>query len=133
VRGVGIESGHSEYPISDILAEAHLIPRAGITTGKPWCRQISAGTEDNKTIRVEFSSTKPIDQAVLTSTTDTGFIGNRTWSDTPAKLSQTDAKVTATAPPPPRHHRLVHQSPQRQPHRQLRFLRDSIAVNPGQP
>jgi dienelactone hydrolase len=72
-----------------------------ITTGKPWCRQISAQTEDNKTVRVEFTSTKPIDQAVLTSTTDTGFTGNRTWSDTPAKLSQTDAKVTATAPLPP--------------------------------
>jgi dienelactone hydrolase len=71
-----------------------------IETGKPWCRQISADTED-KNIRVEFTSTNPIDHAVLTSTTDTGFTGNRTWSDSPAELSQNKGTITATATLPP--------------------------------
>jgi hypothetical protein len=71
-----------------------------VRVGKPWLRQVSC-RKQNDTVRVEFVSAKPIDRAVLVSTTDTGFTGNRNWSETPALLETRKSPVLVTATLPP--------------------------------
>ena len=45
--------------------------------------------QSGSTARAAFTSAKPFDKAVLVSTTDTGFTGNRKWADAEAKLADT--------------------------------------------
>ncbi len=56
-----------------------------VRKGKPWLRQASCQEQDGA-VRVEIVSAKPIDRAVLISTTDTGFTGGRKWTETSAAL-----------------------------------------------
>jgi hypothetical protein len=39
-------------------------------------------------VRVEFALTKPLDRATLITTTDSGFTGNRKWTESAAALEQ---------------------------------------------
>ena len=49
----------------------------------------------------EFSATKPLDRALLISTTDAGFTGNRKWHKSSATLEKQGHTwlVTTTQPP----------------------------------
>ncbi|MFM8493932.1 MAG: alpha/beta hydrolase family protein, partial [Planctomycetia bacterium] len=58
-----------------------------VREGKPWCVQAAAAVEGDA-VRVEFSSTKPLDRATLVTTADGGFTGDRTWTVSPAGLEQ---------------------------------------------
>jgi hypothetical protein len=51
-------------------------------------------------VRVVFASTKPLDQATLISTTETGFTGNRKWTESIASVEKqlTGWLVTAQLP-----------------------------------
>lgn len=53
-------------------------------------------------MRVRFSSTKPLDRAVLTATRDTGFTGLRAWSASEATIRKSgdDVSTVEAAPPP---------------------------------
>jgi Tfp pilus assembly protein PilX len=62
--------------------------------GKPWIQEKSSKLESGKA-QATFSSTKPLESAVLVSTTGTGHTGTRTWVETPAALSQTGDLWTA--------------------------------------
>ena len=55
---------------------------------------------ENGTASCEFTATKPLDQAVLVSTTDTGFTGARKWIQSPAQLSEAGKVWRVTAPLP---------------------------------
>ena len=48
-------------------------------------------------LEVVFSSSKPLGRAVLISTTDTGFTGNRKWIESPARLQRRDRQWVVTA------------------------------------
>ncbi len=58
-----------------------------VKEGKPWARQISSETENGQ-FTVIFESSRPLDEAILISTTDTGITGKRKWSESPAKLKR---------------------------------------------
>ena len=70
-----------------------------VKEGKPWARQISSRTEGGQ-FTVIFESSKPLDEAFLISTADTGITGKRTWIESPAKLERRADQwvVTATQP-----------------------------------
>lgn len=82
--------------------DSYAFAEAVVRDGAPWLRQelrqVGRGKKD---ATVMFSSTKPIDSAVLFSTTETGFTGQRKWIETPAKVGQGAGRVTVSAPLPP--------------------------------
>ena len=76
--------------------DSYAFAESVIRDGKPWCSQIS--TRVNGTwLEVILSSSKPLDRAVLISTTDTGFTGSRQWVESTARLQQNDGQWVVTA------------------------------------
>lgn len=67
-----------------------------VSDGKPWCRQTGEQMKENA-YEVVFESSKPLDRALLISTDETGFTGNRKWIESPAKLQKADGRWIATA------------------------------------
>jgi len=80
--------------------DSYVFAESIVRNGKPWLRQTSC-REKNGAVRVEFVSTKPVDRAVLISTTDTGFTGGRKWIETSATLLTRGGRVLVTATLPP--------------------------------
>ena len=70
-----------------------------VKEGKPWARQISSRTESGQ-FTVIFESSRPLDEAFLISTADTGITGKRKWIESPATLERRAEQwvVTATQP-----------------------------------
>jgi dienelactone hydrolase len=92
----GINHGHgADWNPPDSYTFAESVVR----DGKPWCVQTSVKVE-NGTACCEFTATKPLDRALLISTTGTGFTGNRKWIESPAKLEkEADAWLASTSLP----------------------------------
>ena len=67
--------------------------------GKPWIQEKSSKLENGKA-QATFASTKPLESAVLVSTTGTGHTGGRAWVETPATLAQEGGVWVATATVP---------------------------------
>jgi dienelactone hydrolase len=67
--------------------------------GRPWIREQSSKLEGGK-LRASFDSTKPLESAVLVSTTGSGHTGTRTWAETPATLAAKDGLWVAEADVP---------------------------------
>ena len=90
--------GHS-HPAGWKPSDSYAFAESVVRTGKPWCRQTSLHVDEG-VIHVKFASAKPLDKAVLVSTTDTGFTGDRNWLQTPADLQPLNAawEVTAALP-----------------------------------
>jgi len=80
--------------------ESYAFAESVVRTGKPWCQQTGM-QRDGYCVRVQFRCAKPIDKAVLISTTDTGFTGSRRWTTAPAKLKQEQNRVSSEATLPP--------------------------------
>lgn len=76
--------------------ESYAFAKSIVLDGKMWCQQTRALSEKGVG-RVEFSATKPLDQAILVSTMDTGFTGERKWSESPATLEKVNARWVAHA------------------------------------
>ena len=76
--------------------DSYAFAQSVVDDGKPWCRQLEMKT-NAKALRINFISSKPLDRAVLISTTDTGYTGNRKWIESPAKLKQVDGQWAASA------------------------------------
>jgi hypothetical protein len=92
----GMRHGHSPAwnpPESYAFAESI------VHAGRPWCQQTGARL-DTGVVHVTFSSQKDLDRAVLISTVDDGFSGNRKWSESPAGLKKQDTDWLVTAPLP---------------------------------
>ncbi|WP_146393860.1 acetylxylan esterase [Allorhodopirellula solitaria] len=79
--------------------DSYAFAKGVVRDGKPWIRQQDLRRE-SQTLEAVFASSKPLDRAVLISTTDTGFTGSRNWLESPAELEQRDGqwRVTATLP-----------------------------------
>ena len=76
--------------------DSYAFAESVVRDGKPWCSQ--TGTRATGTwLEVVFSSSKPLDRAVLISTTDTGFTGSREWIESPAQLQRSDGQWVVTA------------------------------------
>jgi hypothetical protein len=67
--------------------------------GKPWIQEKSSKLENGKA-QATFASTRPLESAVLVSTTGTGHTGGRAWVETPATLAQEGGVWVATATVP---------------------------------
>jgi cephalosporin-C deacetylase-like acetyl esterase len=90
--------GHAHqraYNPPDSYAFAESIVR----DGAPWCRQTGVVVKDGS-VQVTFASTKPLDRALLISTTDSGFTGKRQWIESSAIVEKRDNGWLVTAPLP---------------------------------
>lgn len=90
--------GHS-HPAGWNPPDSYAFAKSVVDNGKPWGSSTSAVTEQGRAIAT-FASTKPIDRAVLVSTTDKGFTGTRKWVETPAAAASGGGGTTASAPLP---------------------------------
>ena len=79
--------------------ESYAFAKSVVQDGKPWCvpesTKIAGGT-----LTAVFNSTKPLNAAMLTSTTGTGDTSKRQWIEAAATLKQEGEKWIATAPVP---------------------------------
>jgi cephalosporin-C deacetylase-like acetyl esterase len=91
--------GHS-HPAGWNPPDSYAFAKSVVETGRPWGRSTSAATKDGNAIAI-FASTKPLDRAVLISTTDKGFTGTRKWVETPASLEVFNGAVATTSAPLP--------------------------------
>ena len=91
--------GHS-HPAGWNPPDSYAFAQCIAKTGIPWIRQIANRQKDG-TVEVEFSSTRPLEQATLIWTPDTGFTGSRTWNESPASLESRGKNVVTSAPLPP--------------------------------
>lgn len=76
--------------------DSYAFAESVVQTGAPWCRQLGVKV-DGESARISFTSTKPIDKAVLISTSDIGFTGRRKWMDAPADFRQNKDRVIVNA------------------------------------
>jgi hypothetical protein len=79
--------------------ESYAFAKSVVQDGKPWCVPESTKI-DGGTLTAVFNSTKPLNAAMLTSTTGTGLTSKRQWIETAAALTQENGKWIVTAPVP---------------------------------
>ncbi|NDV62066.1 prolyl oligopeptidase family serine peptidase [Puniceicoccales bacterium CK1056] len=80
--------------------DSYAFARSVVDDGKSWFRVDSTELHDG-VASVELHSFKPLDEAVLVSTSDKGFTGKRTWTERPATLEAISPncwKMTAPIP-----------------------------------
>jgi dienelactone hydrolase len=65
--------------------DSYAFAESVVRHGEPWLKQVSVEV-DRTDAKVTFMSSRPLDRAVLISTTDDGFTGRRKWSEAPATL-----------------------------------------------
>lgn len=87
--------GHGHGPAWN-RPESYAFAESIVREKSPWCVQTTAGAAD-KTARVSFNSSKPLDRATLVSTTGSGTTGSRTWLESSAKLEKKGGHWHATA------------------------------------
>ena len=76
-----------------VTEDSYAFADSVLKEGKPWCVQTGLDAQ-GKQISVNFESSKKIDSATLTFTTEEGPTGSRSWKDTDAKVSQNGTQVT---------------------------------------
>lgn len=89
----GMKHGHGAgWRPQDSYAFAESI----VEQGRPWAKQTGARLDANIFVAT-FESSKPLDRAVLVSTRDRGFTGDRQWFETPARLEKRGGEWIARA------------------------------------
>lgn len=76
--------------------DSYAFAQSVVESGKAWCRQTDLQVNGTVCV-VSFESEKPLQDALLVSTVDSGITGSRTWKQTPASLAQTGGVWQATA------------------------------------
>lgn len=76
--------------------DSYAFAESVVRDGEPWSRQLDSQVIDGALV-VTFSSSKPLNRAVLISTTDSGFTGNRKWIESPATLDRGHGQWVVTA------------------------------------
>jgi len=87
--------GHS-HPAGWNPPDSYAFAKSIVENKAPWIKQ-SGSKQDGRHVSVSFQSDRPLSSAVLISTKDTGFTGNREWKQTPAQLQQANDSWTVTA------------------------------------
>ncbi len=80
--------------------DSYAFAQSVVRDGRPWCRQTAAHLKEGA-VNVSFASSKPLDRAVLISTSDAGVTGDRKWVESPAQLAKSGAEWIVTSPLPP--------------------------------
>ena len=76
--------------------DGHAFAESVVRDGRPWGVQ-QAVRRDGAAVGAVFASARPLESAVLVSTTDRGFTGSRAWTETPATLVREGAVWRAAA------------------------------------
>ena len=76
--------------------ESYVFADSVLSAQGPWCVQLDQSFQGSR-FQVTFRSTKTLQGAVLVSTVDTGVSSERTWVESPAVLSKTEAGWVASA------------------------------------
>ena len=93
--------------------------------GRPWLLQKSQKVAGSK-IQATFDSLKPIDSAVLVSTTDAGITGSRTWVESPRHREPIRISMDCQSGYSRWHNRLFSKSQKRSAHGIVRLYRDQV-------
>ncbi len=88
---------HHSHPSGWTPPDSYAFAGSVVRDGKPWCRPIECRVSGGG-CQAEFSSSKPLEKAVLISTTDTGVTGSRKWIESPAALTREGDAWIASAP-----------------------------------
>ena len=80
-------------------AESYVFADSIVRQGKIWARQTGAELKGDR-FEVSFETTRHVDRAYLVATSENGFTGNRTWTQTPAALVKKSHEWVATATVP---------------------------------
>lgn len=65
--------------------DSYEFAKSVVESGETWCRQLDTSLEGSR-FAARFASERKLDNAVLISTRNSVFTGNRQWIETPAKL-----------------------------------------------
>lgn len=76
--------------------EAYAFADAVTATGHPWARQIACGREGDM-VRASFRSSRPLGEATLFQTGETGLTGLRSWTQSPAEIARSGDVYHLTA------------------------------------
>ena len=79
--------------------DSYAFAQSIVRDGAQWCRQTGVEVKDSS-VQVTFTATKPLDRALLISTTDSGFTGKRKWTESSAIVEKRDKSWLVTAPLP---------------------------------
>lgn len=79
--------------------ESYAFAESVVREGGPWCRQTALATVGDS-VQVTFTSSKPLDRAVLITTRDSGFTGRRTWNESAARIERRGDSWRVVAPLP---------------------------------
>lgn len=69
-------------------SDSYAFAQSVVETGAPWCQVAGQASQSEPVAQMTFQSSKPLDSAVLVSTSDDGFTGTRKWLQTPADLKK---------------------------------------------
>jgi dienelactone hydrolase len=92
----GMQHGHA--PAWN-RSESYAFAKSVVEEGIPWCRQIECRGSSGEG-RVVLESAKPLERAVLISTTSRGVTGSRKWTETSAVLTREGDLWIASVPLP---------------------------------
>ena len=89
------EMGHGHGP-GWVRPESYEFADSVLSSQGPWCVQTEQSLQAGL-FQATFRSSKNLQDAVLVSTTDTGVSSARTWGESPAELSKSEAGWVASA------------------------------------
>jgi hypothetical protein len=84
------------HPAGWTPEDSYAFAESIVRDGKPWLREVKQ-QRDGDHVSVTFASAKPIDRAILFTTSDTGYTGTRNWAQSPAEVKHVGGQVTASA------------------------------------
>ncbi|MBA4066299.1 MAG: dipeptidyl aminopeptidase [Isosphaera sp.] len=84
------------HPAGWAPEDSYAFAAAVVKDGKPWLREVSRKRDGDK-VAVEWAGSKKPDRAVLWSTADSGFTGERKWVESAAELAVDGEKIRVTA------------------------------------
>jgi hypothetical protein len=77
--------------------DSYAFAKAVVEVGVPWCRSVGSKQTDD-TVEVNFESSKPLSDALLISSVDSGVTGSRNWVESVATLTEVgEGQWTASA------------------------------------
>lgn len=89
----GMKHGHAP---AWLLGGSYAFADSAVWDGGPWAKQTQAGFSGVNYF-VSFETMKTMESSVLVWTEDSGYMGNRTWIESPAELKQSGEQWVATA------------------------------------
>ncbi len=91
-----MQHGHQPAWLRD---DSYEFAKSIVSTGSPWCQQTSLEL-DGSNFKINFHTTKPINEAQLVFTKDTGNSAHRKYTEVTATFTQSENQVTVSGSVP---------------------------------